>query len=98
MKHAAVDILISAADEIAARADQLDRENGERSMARAVTTFNALTGHSLSQRDGWVFMVVLKLSRSQNGRPIIDDYLNGAAYMALAGESIDDSEDNKNGG
>jgi hypothetical protein len=98
MKHAAVDILVSAADAITNRADQRDCETGERSMARAVATFNALTKHSLSERDGWVFMVILKLSRAQEGRHVIDDYLDGAAYVALAGESIDDSEDKKNGG
>lgn len=98
MRHSATDILISAADAITDRADQRDCENGERSMARAVTTFNALTKHSLSERDGWVFMAILKLSRAQEGRHIIDDYMDGAAYMALAGESIDDSEVTKNGG
>jgi hypothetical protein len=33
MKHAAVDILVSAADAITNRADQRDCETGERSMA-----------------------------------------------------------------
>jgi len=57
-------------------------------MARAVTTFNSLTGHKLTEREGWVFMAILKLSRAQAGRHVMDDYIDGAAYMALAGECV----------
>ena len=86
-----VEQLRQAAQCIADRAVQRDHE-GERSMARAVTTFNTLTGHDLSERDGWVFMNILKLSRAQSavesGAPAnLDDYIDGAAYMALAGEA-----------
>lgn len=89
MKRNATDILVEAADTIAARADQRDCEGGERSMGRTVAAFNALTGRDLSEREGWVFMAMLKLARSQAGRQVIDDYVDGAAYMALAGESVD---------
>lgn len=86
-----VEQLRAAAQAIADRASQRDCESGERSMYRAVQTFNALTGHTLTERDGWVFMNILKLSRAQssaeNGAPAnLDDYIDGAAYMALAGE------------
>lgn len=84
----APDILIAAADCIGDRAEQRDQRDGERSMCRAVETFNTLTGHALSERDGWVFMTVLKLARAQGGRHVLDDYVDGAAYLALAGESI----------
>lgn len=82
----APDILISAADCIGNRASERDHADGERSMATAVATFNALTGHKLTERDGWVFMSVLKLARAQGGRHRLDDYVDGAAYIALAGE------------
>lgn len=85
----APEILIAAADCIVHRASQRDQQDGERSMARAVSTFNTLTGHTLSERDGWVFMTVLKLSRAQAGRHVLDDYVDGAAYLALAAESLD---------
>ena len=85
----ATEILIAAADCIGHRASQRDQQDGERSMARAVSTFNTLTGHTLSERDGWVFMTVLKLSRAQAGRHVLDDYVDGAAYLALAAESLD---------
>ena len=86
-----VEQLRAAAQAIADRASQRDCESGERSMYRAVQTFNTLTGHALTERDGWVFMNILKLSRAQssteNGAPAnLDDYIDGAAYMALAGE------------
>ena len=85
----APEILIAAADCIVHRASQRDQQDGERSMDRAVSTFNTLTGHTLSERDGWVFMTVLKLSRAQAGRHVLDDYVDGAAYLALAAESLD---------
>lgn len=84
----AVDILMTAADCIDNRASQRDQPSGERSMARAVATFSALTGHDLSERDGWIFMALLKMARAQGGRHHIDDYVDGAAYLALAGESL----------
>lgn len=84
----ATEILIAAADAIGDRASQRDATDGERSMARAVSTFNALTGHKLTEREGWAFMAILKLSRAQAGRHVMDDYIDGAAYMALAGECV----------
>lgn len=83
----APDILKRAAQIMEERAAEREQPGGERSMARTIATFNALTGHALTERDGWVFMVALKLARayaSPTGVP--DDYKDGAAYMALAGE------------
>lgn len=84
----APDILIAAADCIGERASQRDHADGERSMALAVKTFNALTSREMTEREGWVFMAILKLARAENGRDHLDDYIDGAAYIALAGESI----------
>ncbi len=80
-------ILRLAAEQIDDRSDQRDRADGERSMARTVATFNALTGHRLSEVDGWQFMQCLKLSRARAGRFVLDDYVDNAAYAALAGEA-----------
>lgn len=68
-----------------ARAAQREMD-GERSMERVVTTFNALTGHALSTYDGWQFMVLLKLVRATIGTPQPDDFVDAANYVALAGE------------
>lgn len=83
----AVDLLISAADCIGDRATQRDQPDGERSMARTIAAFNALTGHRLTEIDGWQFMELLKIARSRGGNHRADDYIDGAAYAALAGEA-----------
>lgn len=80
-------LLRAAAKAIDDRADQRDCPGGERSMVRAVLLFNALTGHTLSELDGWQFMCCLKLSRSRAGRFVEDDYTDCAAYVALAAEA-----------
>ncbi len=56
-------------------------------MARCVNIFNALTDHALSEREGWMFMVCLKAARAQVGALQTDDYTDGGAYFALAGEA-----------
>lgn len=53
-------------------------------MNRTVIAFNTLTGHTLTETQGWLFMAVLKLSRALGGAFNRDDLLDGAAYMALA--------------
>ena len=86
----ASEILRAAAATIDQRGVERDQPGGERSMSRTVAAFNALTGHQLSERDGWLFMVALKAARATatpTGRP--DDYLDGAAYFALAAESVE---------
>jgi hypothetical protein len=80
-------ILRTAADTIDARGTLRDTGQ-ERSMARTVKAFNAITGLSLTETQGWTFMVVLKLSRESSGHDP-DNFIDGAAYMALAGESTD---------
>lgn len=82
----ATDVLVQAADAIGDRAAQRDTPSGERSMARAIAAFNDLTGQHLTELHGWQFMVLLKLARSTAGRVHADDYVDAAAYAALAGE------------
>jgi hypothetical protein len=83
-------ILREAAGTIAERGVQRDAaETGERSMARCVAAFNGLTGRDLTEKEGWFFMAVLKMARSMNGKtPRRDDFVDLAAYAALAGESV----------
>lgn len=87
----AVEILNEAAETIGARAAERDTPQ-ERSMRRAADAFNKLTGHCLSERDGWLFMAVLKMARATAGKHKLDDYLDGAAYFALAGESAEPTD------
>lgn len=80
-------ILQIAADAIADRAAARDQPDGERSMARTVAAFNAITGRAITEREGWLFMAQLKAARAWGGNHHADDYVDGAAYFGLAGES-----------
>lgn len=92
-KPSAPDLLIMAADTIGNRAAERDSAEGERSMARAVQMFNVWLGiraHTpMTEHDGWAFMVFLKLARAAEGKHRRDDWVDGAAYMALACECIE---------
>lgn len=88
IKHpidSAPEILKEAIRCIGDRAKEREMDQ-ERSMKRCVAAFNAMTGHTLSEEEGWLFMVFLKVSRSQQGEFKLDDYVDMAAYAALAGE------------
>lgn len=69
------------------RAVTYDNPEGERSMGKTVAMFNALTGLSMTEEQGWKFMVCLKLVRSEQGEFRGDNFIDGAAYFALAGET-----------
>jgi len=80
-------ILNTAANHLQERASTYDQLQGERSIGKTVTMFNTLTGVGLTDEQGWLFMVCLKMVRAQQGRYRADSYEDGAAYFALAGES-----------
>lgn len=87
-KQTAQQILSAAIGHVDSRAAARDQSEGERSMARTVAAFNALTGHQMSERDGWMFMVALKAARAcTTPSGLTDDYEDGAAYFSLAGEA-----------
>lgn len=79
-------ILQEASRCIADRASERDQES-ERSMARCVAAFNAMYNLNLSEEQAWMFMVFLKAARASGGSFKLDDYVDGSAYFALAGES-----------
>lgn len=56
-------------------------------MAKAVAAFNVITGHTLTEEQGWLFMGVLKQVRSQQGAYKQDNYEDEAAYAALRAEA-----------
>lgn len=86
------EFLQAGVDAMADRATQRDTPDGERSMNRAVIAFAAMTGHELTEHDGWLFMALLKMSRATASDVVReDDYIDGAAYFALAGESVSES-------
>lgn len=82
-------ILRDAAQAIDDRAALRDCPQGERSMARCVAAFNAITGHALTEVEGWHFMELLKLARATAGGHHLDDHTDRVAYAALAGEAAE---------
>lgn len=92
-KNTAHELLESASGHLKDRAS--DRDTGEeRSMKSAVDAFNSLyadiikeNSGNISEEQGWMFMVLLKASRAKGGKYRQDDYEDGAAYFALAGEA-----------
>lgn len=81
------EILEQAAAEMQDRAATYDAPEGERSMAKTVAAFNVITGHTLTEQQGWQFMELLKIVRSNQGGYRADSFVDGAAYAALAGEA-----------
>jgi len=82
----ATEILNAAEKHLADRGTTYDKPKGERSMGKTIAMFNLLTENSLTVEQGYLFMVVLKLVRSQQGLFKADNYEDGAAYFALACE------------
>ena len=71
------------------RAATYDKPEGERSMSATVKAFNAVTGDGAmnTEERGWLFMILLKAVRTQQGNFKQDNYEDGAAYFGLMGEA-----------
>lgn len=54
------EILQAAQKHMKDRAATYDKPHGERSMGRAVQAFNAITGHNLTEPEGWLLLQTLK--------------------------------------
>ena len=84
----APEILTRSAEIMAERAKQYDSPQGERSMGKAVAAFNAVTGQSLSEANGWLLMALLKMVRDNTTTEPHEDSINDlVAYGALYGEA-----------
>ena len=84
----AIAMLESAAQAMRDRAAEYDRPEGERSMAATVVAFNACTGQTLTESQGWLFMELLKAVRdftTPNGHA--DSQVDRVAYAALGAEA-----------
>lgn len=84
----APEILKRASDIMDERAKQYDSPEGERSMGKAVAAFNAITGQSLSEANGWLLMALLKMVRDNTTEAPHEDSIHDlVAYGALYGEA-----------
>jgi hypothetical protein len=70
------------------RGKTYDTPEGERSMAKTVAAFNAITGRDLTEAEGWLFMQQLKqvrlFTRSAYHADSAEDNIAYAALMAEA--------------
>jgi hypothetical protein len=89
----APEILAQAAQTLADRGKERDTVEGERSMRRAVELFTGLTGWTMPESKGWLFMIALKLARAERSNNP-DHYIDLAGYVALLGEHVLSGNDN----
>lgn len=89
-KPKAAEMLGRAAALLHERGQNYDKPQGERSMARTVSAFNAITGRDLTEAEGWLFMQQLKqvrlFTRSGYHADSAEDNIAYAALMAEAKE------------
>ena len=85
----AKNVLAAAQQHMIDRESMYDKPGGERSIPATVEAFKAITGDGVIDSDerGWLFMVLLKLVRCQQGNFKLDNYEDAAAYCALMAES-----------
>jgi len=85
------DLLFEAQCTLAKRGVQRDTTVGgdkhERSMKRIVEVFNSITDLDLTEREGWLFMLAVKLARIQAAKQFDrDSYVDLVGYTALLAE------------
>lgn len=84
----AAELLGRAAAHMHDRASTYDEPEGERSMGKIVTAFNAITGRDLTESEGWMFMQQVKLvrlfTRSEYHADSAEDNIAYAALLAEA--------------
>lgn len=84
----AAELLGRAARHMHDRAATYDKPEGERSMGRTVQAFNAITGHNLSESEGWLIMALLKAVRGFTREAYhADSFEDMIAYAALMSEA-----------
>ena len=91
----AASMLTAALGHMEDRAKTYDTPGGERSMGKTVSAFNVITGQTLTEEAGWLFMEILKQVRSQQGDYRADSYEDLVAYAALRGECAARERGNK---
>lgn len=88
MSNTAPEFLHRAAAIMEERGKQYDKTGGERSMGKTVQAFNAITGHQLSEAEGWLLLETLKNVRLWQKPGFHQDSADdGVAYAALKAEA-----------
>lgn len=86
----AIDFLERAMKLQEERGKEYDAEqNQERSMGKTVVAFNAITGHNLSESEGWLLLQLLKDTRQWAKKSYhADSAEDCVAYAALKAEAL----------
>ena len=88
-KTTAESFLLRAAQLQKERGEQYDSPEGERSMGKAVTAFNTITGQNISESEGWLLLQLLKDVRQWSKNDYHADSAEDCiAYAALKAESL----------
>lgn len=85
--YTAADCLANARSHQESRAKEYEQEGGERSMEKIVGMFNILKGTSLTEKDGWDFMELLKMVRCEHTAFHQDSFEDRVSYASLAAEA-----------
>ena len=84
----APEFLRRAADIMTERGKQYDKPEGERSMGKCVAAFNIVTGHNLTEAEGWLLLQILKDVRQWQRPGFHEDSAEDCiAYAALKAEA-----------
>lgn len=84
----ATDYLHNAAAIMEERGKQYDQAGGERSMGKCINAFNTITGHELSEAEGWLLLQLLKDVRQWQRKGFHRDSADDCiAYAALKAEA-----------
>lgn len=87
----ALQIIDAATQHMRDRAATYDQPQGERSMGRTVTAFNAITGRDLKESEGWLLLQLLKDVRQWQNPDVYhrDSAEDAIAYAGLKAESLE---------
>lgn len=76
------------------RGKTYDGSNDERSMARIVAIYNAIYGANMTEEQGWIFMLCLKIARLISAPDFHQDSADDlCAYAALLAECMADNHE-----
>lgn len=86
----ATDFLSKALTLLEERGKDYDQPQGERSMGKTVQAFNAITGHTLKESEGWLLLQLLKDVRqwSNPNSYHADSAEDCISYAALKAEAL----------
>ena len=83
------DFLVKANELMAQRGQTYDQPTGERSMGKTVVAFNAITGQTLTEAEGWLLLQLLKDARQWSRTEYhADSAEDGVAFSALKAEAL----------